>query len=71
MCDLELPLALAQGLDQELERLLEFAADGLVERRGDAVIVRPIGRYFLRTLCSVFDAYLPAAEENRPMARVP
>ena len=70
MCDLELPLALAQGLDQELERLLEFAADGLVERRGDAVIVRPIGRYFLRTLCSVFDAYLPAAEENRPMARV-
>jgi oxygen-independent coproporphyrinogen-3 oxidase len=68
MCDLQLPEALARGLDQELERLLEFAADGLVERRGDAVIVTPIGRYFLRTLCSVFDAYLPAPAEARPMA---
>jgi oxygen-independent coproporphyrinogen-3 oxidase len=70
MCDLALPLELARGLDAGLERLLATAADGLVERRGDAVIVTPIGRYFLRTLCSAFDAYLPAAAEHRPMARV-
>jgi oxygen-independent coproporphyrinogen-3 oxidase len=67
MCDLALPSALARGLDREVECLLDFAADGLVERRGETVTVTPIGRYFLRTLCSVFDAYLPAAP-SRPMA---
>jgi oxygen-independent coproporphyrinogen-3 oxidase len=68
MCDLALPPALAEGLDQEVERLLDFTGDGLVERQGAAVTVTPVGRYFLRTLCSVFDAYLPAAAQSRPMA---
>ena len=69
MCRLELPLELAQGLETELDRVLAFEEDGLVERRGGAVIVTPTGRYFLRTLCTAFDAYLPGAGEVRPMSR--
>ncbi len=69
MCTLELPLSLAGGLDDELKRLLAFAEDGLVERRADAVVVTPVGRYFLRTLCTAFDAYLAVAPAGRPMSR--
>jgi oxygen-independent coproporphyrinogen-3 oxidase len=69
MCRLELPLELAEGLETELERLLAFGEDGLVERRSHAVIVTPMGRYFLRTLCTAFDAYLPRTGEARPMSR--
>ncbi len=63
MCDLELPLELAEGLGDGLDSLLAFAEDGLVERREDRVVVTPIGRYFLRTLCTAFDAYLPNAAD--------
>jgi len=69
MCHLKLPTQLAAGLEQELERLTAFAADGLVERRGDAVAVTALGRYFLRTLCTVFDAYLPVHPDSSPMSR--
>jgi oxygen-independent coproporphyrinogen III oxidase len=68
MCNLELPARLAIGLEREYERLAGLAADGLVERRGDGLVVTPVGRYFLRTLCTVFDAYLPPARSARPMA---
>jgi oxygen-independent coproporphyrinogen-3 oxidase len=60
MCNLELPLALGEGLGDSLDSFLAFADDGLVERRGDRVVVTAIGRYFLRTLCTAFDAYLPS-----------
>jgi oxygen-independent coproporphyrinogen-3 oxidase len=70
MCNLALPLAEAAGLERELERLVSFRDDGLVELRGDEVVVTPLGRYFLRTLCTAFDAYLPAESEGRPMSRV-
>ena len=69
MCRLELPLGLAEGLEPSLHRLLEFTDDGLVERRGESIAVTPLGRYFLRTLCTAFDAYLPASHERRPMSR--
>lgn len=69
MCDLALPLASAGGLDRELERVRSFADDGLVELRADQVLVTPLGRYFLRTICTAFDAYLPAESEVRPMSR--
>jgi oxygen-independent coproporphyrinogen-3 oxidase len=68
MCNLELPTRLAVGLEQELERLTAFAADGLVEQGAGAVAVTPLGRYFLRTLCTVFDPY-PPAEPAPPMSR--
>ena len=69
MCDLQLPLSLADGLQPSLERLLEFEADGLVERRPETVAVTPLGRYFLRTLCAAFDAYLPATPDGRPISQ--
>lgn len=69
MCDLALPVAVTAGLEPELERVLAFGDDGLVEVRGDEVIVTPLGRYFLRTICTAFDAYLPAESERRPMSR--
>ena len=68
MCHLELPLELADGLEAGLRRLLAFAADGLVERQGEVLRVTSIGRYFLRTLCTAFDACLPEAREARPMS---
>ena len=69
MCDLDLPFGLTEGLGDSLNSLLAFAADGLVERREDRVAVTPIGRYFLRTLCTAFDAYLPNAPDARRMSR--
>ena len=69
MCRLELPPALAVGLEPSRDRLLAYAADGLVERRGDTIAVTPLGRYFLRTLCTAFDAYFPAGREAPPMSR--
>jgi oxygen-independent coproporphyrinogen III oxidase len=69
MCNLQLPLRLAKGLEEGLERLLAFAGDGLVERRAETVAVTAVGRYFLRTLCTAFDAYLPEVPDARPISR--
>ncbi len=69
MCRLELPPALAVGLEPSLDRLLVYAEDGLVERRSGTIAVTPLGRYFLRTLCTAFDAYLPTGRETGPMSR--
>jgi oxygen-independent coproporphyrinogen-3 oxidase len=69
MCRLELPLALAEGLEPSLARLLAYAEDGLVEARAGMVAVTPLGRYFLRTLATSFDAYLPTGGASRPMSQ--
>jgi oxygen-independent coproporphyrinogen III oxidase len=68
MCNLSLRVSDTVGLEPELERLLAFEDDGLVELRDDEVVVTPLGRYFLRTICTAFDAYLPAESEGRPMS---
>jgi oxygen-independent coproporphyrinogen-3 oxidase len=68
MCNLELPSSLTDGLELERNQLLAFEADGFVEPRADAVAVTPLGRYFLRTLCAVFDAYAPQLAHSRPAA---
>jgi oxygen-independent coproporphyrinogen III oxidase len=39
------------------EKLGALVADGIVERKGDIVRVTEQGRPFMRTVCSVFDAY--------------
>jgi oxygen-independent coproporphyrinogen III oxidase len=39
------------------EKLDALVADGIVERKGDIVRVTEQGRPFMRTVCSVFDAY--------------
>ena len=69
MCDLRIDFATILepfGLTWEetfphaAEALVPFAEDGLVaiDRRG--VTVSPLGRFFLRNLSMIFDAYLPA-----------
>lgn len=44
----------------ELERLHELADDGLVTLQPDRIRVTEMGRYFLRVIAMVFDAYLKA-----------
>ncbi|HVT33645.1 MAG TPA: oxygen-independent coproporphyrinogen III oxidase [Rhodanobacteraceae bacterium] len=50
---------------RELDRLVELAADGLVEMAPERVAVTPRGRYFLRNIAMVFDAYLPDAASGQ------
>jgi oxygen-independent coproporphyrinogen-3 oxidase len=70
MCELELPDDFGgASLAGCMARLREFAADGLVAAEPAAIRVTPRGRLFLRTICSVFDAYLPDPSAARPMAR--
>lgn len=44
----------------ELARLAEPEADGLVERRREALVVTPLGRLFVRNVAMAFDARLAA-----------
>lgn len=52
MCNLELPAALAQGLEEEYERLRGCSEHGLVEVVPEGIRITPRGRYFLRSLCT-------------------
>jgi len=44
----------------EFEQLTGAAADGLVELAPPRIKITEQGRPFLRTVCAVFDSYLPA-----------
>jgi oxygen-independent coproporphyrinogen-3 oxidase len=55
---------------RELEELKGFEADGLVERRGDVVVVTPAGRLLVRRICMVFDRYLREARERATYSKV-
>ena len=46
----------------DIDRLLAFADLGLVERRGTAVTINPVGRPYARLIASVFDTALQARE---------
>ena len=58
-------VAAQRGIDgasyfaRELELLRDLEGDGLVEVEGLTVTLSPIGRYFVRNACMVFDAWLP------------
>jgi len=51
----------------ELERLKPLAADGLVEVGVSHIRVLPRGRFLLRNLAMVFDAYLPQSGPANPL----
>lgn len=51
----------------ELKRLSPFVADGLAKVWLDRVQVLPPGRFLLRSLAMVFDAYLPRAAPTSPI----
>ena len=42
--------------DRELAALQELVKDGIVAIRPDSIVVTPLGRFFLRHICRVFDA---------------
>ncbi len=52
MCNLEFPAVLAQGLEEEYERLCGYSEYGLVEVDSDCIRITPRGRFFLRSLCT-------------------
>ena len=41
----------------ELQALNKLAEDGLVEIEADGIEITPVGRFFLRNIAMVFDAY--------------
>ncbi len=49
----------------ELARLEEMAADGLLELDDKGIRVLPVGRMLIRNICMVFDAYLKQAQGQR------
>ncbi|MEQ1719370.1 MAG: oxygen-independent coproporphyrinogen III oxidase [Hyphomicrobium sp.] len=52
----------------EAEELVAADADGLVKRTGDGFVVTDIGKPFVRTICSVFDAYLGEGKAQHALA---
>jgi oxygen-independent coproporphyrinogen-3 oxidase len=75
MCNLELPFDLGADrfgvrLDEEFaaefECLEPLAADGLLVREENRLVVTDLGRFFIRNICMELDAYLPE-EAGRPL----
>jgi oxygen-independent coproporphyrinogen-3 oxidase len=71
MCDFRLdfaaveerfPVRFAEKFTASLAALGEFAADGLVELPGDAIVVTGPGRLFIRNIAMCFDAYAQTGE---------
>jgi oxygen-independent coproporphyrinogen-3 oxidase len=54
MCDFEVDLA---DVCAERNLIADLAGDGLVEMRGDRLIVAAAGRAVVRTVCAAFDVY--------------
>ena len=52
-------ITFADYFSDELSEVRYLALDGLVEYRGGVLTVTPKGRFFIRNVCMVFDAYLP------------
>ncbi len=52
----------------ELQRLSTFERDGLIRRAADGIEVTASGRFLLRNICAVFDAYL-RGQETRIFSR--
>ena len=76
MCDMEADVAEVcanQNLPvsdfaAEFEQLTGAAADGLVELAPPRIRITEEGRPFLRTVCAVFDSYLPANKARHSRA---
>jgi oxygen-independent coproporphyrinogen III oxidase len=53
---------------QELDTLRTMEEDGLLQIENQAIIVTPLGRFFIRNICMPFDQYL-AKENTNPEKR--
>lgn len=78
MCNLELPYAITEPafgapvdalLPESVAQLAPLEADGLVTVTGDGLQVTELGRYFLRNISMVFDAYLARGGEKPLFSR--
>jgi len=78
MCNLELPFALTEEefgapvnelLRDELERMAPLAEDGLVTLDADALRITEKGRYFVRNVAMVLDAYLDRRRDTPLFSR--
>lgn len=67
MCNMELPYDFTDGnpsfvingsFEEELERMQDFEADGLLVIGSDRLDVTETGRFFVRNICMEWDAYL-------------
>jgi oxygen-independent coproporphyrinogen-3 oxidase len=74
MCDLSLDygaLSKDLGIDfaryfaAELDSLADLEQDGLLQRGAEGLVVKDMGRLFIRNIAMRFDRYLPAAREGR------
>jgi oxygen-independent coproporphyrinogen-3 oxidase len=76
MCDFEVDLSAIcarhghpiSDLAQALARLEAFERDGLVRHDGQRVMVTDRGRFLVRSVCAVFDAYLDAEAQRHAKA---
>lgn len=55
---------------EEIERLKQFEKDGLLNFNGDDIEVTATGRLLIRTICMVFDAYIPKDNETKAFSRI-
>jgi oxygen-independent coproporphyrinogen-3 oxidase len=78
MCNLELPFGITEPsfgapvdvlLPESVAQLAPLEADGLVTVTGDGLQVTELGRYFLRNISMVFDAYLARSGEKPLFSR--
>jgi len=64
MCDLKADIGEISRADYD-DRLAEMAGDGIIHLEGDRIRVTEPGRPFLRSICAVFDRYLPPVHGDR------
>lgn len=63
-------LVFAEHFAAEMSRLQGMAADGLVMISRERVELSPTGRFLMRNVAMVFDEYLAARNQDRPLSRV-
>lgn len=63
-------LSFANYFSNEQAELIQFEADGLIERHADLIRVTPAGRLLIRRICMAFDAYIPKQQPTRGYSRI-
>ena len=53
----------------ELDHLKGLIDDGLVELSGNALMVTPVGKFFVRHVCMAFDRFLQTGESHKPSSK--
>ncbi|WP_251358168.1 oxygen-independent coproporphyrinogen III oxidase [Kangiella sp. TOML190] len=56
--------------ESELIQLAGFADDGLIELSPEQILVTPVGRFFIRTICMQFDRYLQELSQLQAYSKV-